>query len=78
MCETVLVRRGRHGDVYHKDSGDGTPPCTVNSGDDPDNWNEWGIEKAEAWKEPCQNPDCYGDGELIGQKTGDTWPVKMD
>lgn len=75
--DTVLVKRGPNGEVYHRNTGDDTPPCTVVGYDDADGWREWSEEKADAWKTPCQNPECYGDGESIGQKTGDTKPVGL-
>jgi len=76
--DPVLVKRGSNGATYHRPNGDGKPSCIVNDGDNHDMWQEWDIDKAQAWNDSCQNPRCFGDGDDIGQKTGDVWPVKMD
>jgi hypothetical protein len=72
--DKVLVKDGRNGNSYHKIE-DGTPACLVNGNEDPENWHEWELSKAKAWKEPCQNADCYGNPDVNGAKTGDKWPV---
>lgn len=59
--ETVLVKSSGWKKTYHKLSADGvTPPCRCNGADDESRWSEWPTDRAAAWTEPCQLPNCYG------------------
>jgi len=81
MTDDVLVKRGPNGNVYHKQTDEGLPCCGVNFNTEPDEWEEWDIEMAEAWKSPCQNKECYA--ETAPQResandrvnTSESWPV---
>jgi len=60
MSELVLVKDGPNSKQYHRNE-DGQPACGVRGHDSSDHWSEWGIEKANVWKTPCQRKRCYGD-----------------
>jgi len=77
----VLVKRGPNGNVFHKPTDEGLPQCGVNYNSDPDEWEEWDREMAEAWKTPCQNAECYAetppqeDSAHDRVNTSESWPV---
>lgn len=73
--ETVVVKRGPNPLVYHRRESDGTPACKLSDCDKPDEWKDWDKDQAIVWKEPCQNPNCYGDSPGGGVKSGDSYPV---
>jgi len=69
MSDIVLVKDGQNSKTYHVDE-DGTPACGVRDGANPEDWREWGIEKAKVWRAPCQRPGCYG--ESVEERAEDT------
>ena len=58
----VVVLRGASKNRYHRDDGNGDPACPVLERSDRDTpaRSLWDIEKADAWREPCQYDACFG------------------
>lgn len=58
----VVVLRGASKNRYHRDDGNGDPACPAlkHSDRDAPARSLWDIEKADAWREACQNPACFG------------------
>jgi hypothetical protein len=61
---------------FHRPGPDGdAPACKAEAA--VGEWTVWPRERAEAWREPCQNDACFGDGGDPASH-GDTWPVATD
>lgn len=72
---TVLVKKTQESESFHKTDDGETPRCVVNDAHKPYLWKPWAQDDAEIWKEPCQNPQCYGEGyETHETANTSAWP----
>jgi hypothetical protein len=73
----VVVIAGASKNRYHRDDGNGDPCCPVLERSDRDEPTRslWEIEKAEAWREPCQYPDCFGE-KAARREQQSAWPYE--
>jgi len=59
----VKIKRGGSGHKYHRINKDGEVACNRSEREPEDSWKTWPLEKAQVWKDPCQNTKCFGEGQ---------------